>query len=395
MNIRPLRMEEMIFAEYNRTICFKMPKNDFEACRRRIAEGSIPMEGRWGAFDEENRLMSYLIDNPFEVYFDGQAVPCGGIGSVTTLPEYRGSGCIRALLTRVLQEGRKNGEIFSMLGPFSAEFYRKFGYETACAFYGHRLPVKQLAGYRHTGWTRRIHMADEQDLSGVCEVIDRFSRRYNLCLCRDESFLRRRWLNQSFEEALLTGTSAYLLGDEQGAKAYVMVDCQHADCEVLRVKDLAYVGAEGLRMLLGFLARMSADYQCVSLRLPEEVVLPALVPDSASVETRVTCGRMVRVLNVQRALELSRRPEGFCAVVEVEDSLLPDNSGRYRIGTGVVEKTDRPADLCADIRVFSQMLIGYLPLESALMRTDVALHGNCEQLERFFVKKPMFQWEHF
>ena len=108
MIVRPLRMDEIIQAEYNRCICFKM-NVDFEARRREIAEGRDSVEGRWGAFDEDGTLLSYVMDNPFTVYFDGHAVPCGGIGSVTTLPEHRNRGGIRAIMEHILRSGRENG----------------------------------------------------------------------------------------------------------------------------------------------------------------------------------------------------------------------------------------------------------------------------------------------
>ena len=390
--VRPLRMDEIIQAEYNRCICFKMSV-DFEARRREIAEGRDSVEGRWGAFDEDGTLLSYVMDNPFTVYFDGHAVPCGGIGSVTTLPEHRNRGGIRAIMEHLLRSGRENGEVFSILHPFSAEFYRKFGYECADGCYSHTLPVRELAGWRHTGWTRRLRMGDEPDLSEVGRLTDRFARRYNLCLTRDDPFLRRRRFKPSDEQALNQHRFAYLLGDDEGAKAYLLYTA--AEDRMLAVQDVAYDGAEGLRMLLGFLSRISADYQSVALCLPEDAYLPALVPNPASVRTVRNNGLMARVVHVEKALALAKKPEGLRVVVEVLDDALPENSGRYLVTDEGVSRTDEQPDLTADVRVFTQIILGYISLDTALLRRDLTLHKNRGQLERFFVRKPIFCWEAF
>lgn len=392
MIVRPLRMDEIIQAEYNRCICFKMSV-DFEARRREIAEGRDSVEGRWGAFDEDGTLLSYVMDNPFTVYFDGHTVPCGGIGSVTTLPEHRNRGGIRAIMGQILRSGRENGDVFSILHPFSAEFYRKFGYECADGCCSYTLPVKELAGWRHTGWTRRLRMGDEPDLSEVGQLTDRFARHYNLCLTRDDPFLRRRRFKLTDEQALNEHLFAYLLGDDEGAKAYLQYSA--AEKGTLAVRDVAYDGAEGLHMLLGFLSRMSADYQSVSICLPEDAYLPVLVPNPSSVRTVRSNGMMARVVHAEKALALAKKPEGLRAVIEVTDDVLAENSGRYLVTGEGVSRTDEAPDLTADIRVFAQLILGYISLDTALLRRDLTLHKNREALERFFVRKPLFSWEAF
>ena len=47
----------------------------------------------------------------------------GGISAVSSLPEARGKGRVRAILHSVLSEDRSNGVMFSVLSPFSQPYY--------------------------------------------------------------------------------------------------------------------------------------------------------------------------------------------------------------------------------------------------------------------------------
>ncbi len=58
----------------------------------------------------------------YTMFFDGQKVRMGGISAVSSLPEARGKGRVRAILHGVLSEDRSNGVMFSVLSPFSLHF---------------------------------------------------------------------------------------------------------------------------------------------------------------------------------------------------------------------------------------------------------------------------------
>ena len=394
MIVRDIRREDLLSAEYNRCICFKLPV-DFDRRRREIQAETDSLEGRYGVFTDEGAMMSYLIDNPFHVYYDGHEVPCGGVGSVTTLPEYRAGGTMRALLNYTLQKAREKGQVFSMLGPFSYPFYRKFGYEASYSCCEYTVPIAQFAPFRHTGWAQRLRGGDEADLSKLARLYNRFARPYNLAIARDEAFFHRRFLNKPDETFLNEHTFFYLLGEGEEAGAYLMFRFApeaHED-KLMEIVDLAFDGVTGLRMLFGFLARMSADYHTVRMRLPGDVRLHQLlaVPPRLGVNST----RMARVVNVPEALRLAKKPAGLRAVIAVKDDVLPENDGTFLVEGDKVTRTQEEADLAVDVRALAPMLLGSLPLESALYREDVAVRGNGEALRALFPAKTLYQHDHF
>ena len=394
MIVRDIRREDLLSAEYNRCICFKLPV-DFDRRRREIQAETDSLEGRYGVFTDEGAMMSYLIDNPFHIYYDGHEVPCGGVGSVTTLPEYRAGGTMRALLNYTLQKAREKGQVFSMLGPFSYPFYRKFGYEASYSCCEYTVPIAQFAPFRHTGWAQRLRGGDEADLSKLARLYNRFARPYNLAIARDEAFFHRRFLNKPDETFLNEHTFFYLLGEGEEAGAYLMFRFApeaHED-KLMEIVDLAFDGVTGLRMLFGFLARMSADYHTVRMRLPGDVRLHQLlaVPPRLGVNST----RMARVVNVPEALRLAKKPAGLRAVIAVKDDVLPENDGTFLVEGDKVTRTQEEADLAVDVRALAPMLLGSLPLESALYREDVAVRGNGEALRALFPAKTLYQHDHF
>ncbi|MBQ4311823.1 MAG: GNAT family N-acetyltransferase, partial [Oscillospiraceae bacterium] len=50
----------------------------------------------WGAFTDDDVLMARAVNNSLSMKLYGSCVKCGGVGAVSTLPEYRGNGAVRA-----------------------------------------------------------------------------------------------------------------------------------------------------------------------------------------------------------------------------------------------------------------------------------------------------------
>ena len=125
MEVRKLKQNEKFDARLISTLAFHQRMEDPE--KQRQESEADPVED-WGAFDENGRLMAHIIRHHFEFRLDGQWVPGGGIGAVSTLPEYRNSGAVRAIFGTLLPEAYREGEVLSALYPFSHAFSRKFGY---------------------------------------------------------------------------------------------------------------------------------------------------------------------------------------------------------------------------------------------------------------------------
>ena len=129
MEVRQLSAAEHFEADLISHIAFHMHMADPEKARE--DSGKLKEED-WGAFDPDGKMMARIINNRYDCYLDGTLIRNGGIGAVSTLPEYRNTGAVRAIFSKLLPNDYRNGTVISTLYPFSHAFYRKFGYETIC-----------------------------------------------------------------------------------------------------------------------------------------------------------------------------------------------------------------------------------------------------------------------
>ncbi|MBR6321224.1 MAG: GNAT family N-acetyltransferase, partial [Lachnospiraceae bacterium] len=144
----------------------------------------------WGAFADDGVMAARIINNRFEGYLDGKPVKNGGIGSVSTLPEYREKGAVRAVFEKLLPEAYRQGEVISTLYPFNHAFYRKFGYETVVLRNIYHFDPAVLRNCRMNGTARPYREGDS--ISDYLDLYRSFAANYNFMLERDEKWMANR-----------------------------------------------------------------------------------------------------------------------------------------------------------------------------------------------------------
>ena len=152
MKIRKIEGSERFDAYLISAFCFHDRIDDVENERERI-EGERLED--WGAFTDDNVLAARIVDRRFKFFIDGVPVCTGGIGAVSTLPEYRDKGAIREIFKALLPESYRNGEVISALVPFNQTFYRKQGYEVVTFQSNYELKPAILSEYKFDGTVTR------------------------------------------------------------------------------------------------------------------------------------------------------------------------------------------------------------------------------------------------
>ena len=380
--------EEFLAAQKISTIAF-VGTMDVEKAPQQIEEEQKRNDGSteyWGAFDESGRMTSHLINNIHHILYDGRIVLSGGIGNVSSLPEYRRQGGIREIFRAMFADMRLRGFVFSSLYPFSHEYYRKFGYELCCSPLKQKVRTEDLKIFP-CPYKVRMH-EDGESIQPFKDVYGRFILGRNMAIVRSEN--QWDWIEGS---PWKDRRYRYILEDETGARAYAVLRAEGAGDERRAVlKDLAYDSREALYGLLGFLYRLSAQYGFVEAVFPPEVDMRLLLPEPYRVEQQVDTHGMFRVVDVPQALRLMRHPQSAGRyVIGVRDAFLPENTGVYavRFGGGAVEvtRTEDRADIALDVTTLALLALGYAPLDTIALRRDVEVRGNEETLRQVFVRK--------
>ena len=389
MEIRLLNGEERFQARMIATVAFHQRMEDPEKARQESEKETCQ---QWGAFHEDGTLMAQIINNQYMSWLDGTLVRNGGIGAVSTLPEYRMEGAVKEIFKVLLAHAFTDGEVISTLYPFSHAFYRKFGYETVCWKNIYEFSPAVLRGYAFYGeaslWKQGM------PVSGWTELYNRFASSYNLAISRDDRAMGERLKGEYYKDRKF----CYMLHENGKPVAYLIFqDIRHDPQAILDVQDLAWDGPDGLRAILGFLARFSADYGSIRLFLPRDIELLSLIRSPLAYDIQKTTEQsyMIRVVNAERALETMKKPAGTSFVVRITDELIPENNGTWKVTSDAVSPTEEEPDLTVTEKALGQLVSGAVSLSEALYREDTVVTKNRETLDRVFVRKPILVEDHF
>ncbi len=393
MNIRKLGKDELFEAYLISAYCFHMRVEDVEAKRE---EAEADLHENWGAFDEDGTMMARMLNHHYQYYLDGESISAGGIGIVSTLPEYRNSGAIRKIFEKLLQDAYTRGEIISTLYPFKQAFYRKAGYEVVTYMNEYSFPPAVLEKYRFDGEIKAWKPG-----SSVAEFLalyQEFAPAYNLSMVRDEKKMAEK---MKVEKPYMDRKFSYILKREGKAIAYVIfTDIRHDPAAIMQVEECVWTSGDGFRGILGFLARFEADYGEIKLVLPAGIDLLRVIesPRAFEIHKRTLHNFMVRVINAKRLLEVLQKPAGCEFTVKVTDEILSENERIFRVRSRDVEEITDPsvtADMELSVRALGQMAVGAINFEEAKLREDVIVNTNEEMLRMVFREKHIYVAEYF
>lgn len=402
MTIRTLTTwQEWLEADRLLATAFLHPWNEEEATAavKAQAEGTRPRhETTWGLVDDSGTLSAAITTLDHQMYCSGQLVGVGEFHMVGSRAESRGKGNVRTLMAEILAHFKSRGDVFATLIPFSASFYRKFGFELASHSLKQRVPIEQLANIPCD--LRATHVDYEKDVAAVRSVYEDFARTRNLAPVRSDDAWRWRGNGEFGEPDFLLGDcryDTYVLWRDDEPCAFMTFAFKHEPdmpfFGELIVTDLAYDGRESFLALLGLLYRLRAKAGYVTFDLCDDIDLATILPDGDKIEQTLRTYVMLRVLDVPRALELMPRPmQAEPWTVTVDDDFMPENSGTYRVSYGEettsVERCDAAPDLRVSIQTLTLLASGRIGLDGALLRTGTQLQCNEELLRRVFQHRP-------
>ena len=361
---------------------------------------------RWAAFeDDDQTMMSSFIAIPYQVNFDGHTVGMGGIGGVTTLPEYRKRGGVRACFEKALPDMYAQGMAFSYLYPFSTAFYRKFGYELGCERTLYKIKLLRTPDYKIDGSFHLLEPGKEL-LPDIQQVYDTLQKRYNMMTIEEE--YEYAWVQKAnpFRDKEYTyvyrsadGTPkavvTYVPSKEEGDRelSHPTLDC---------TKRFWFVDIEGFQALIHLLKRLSADHSHILFNLPADIELGALMPEwsfTSITREKFEMG-MVRVINVEQVLKMAKTRGNGELVIEVTDAQIKQNNGRFKVTfsdgyENKVERTNEDADIRLTIQDFSRLICGRYDVNQFRWMPDVQLLCDEEKAAKVFYLKPMFITRYF
>lgn len=415
MEVRPIRPEEKTAFDKIQTIAF-MFRRDFskEDSAGKASSSTTENTGdgnraqtqakpdesyRTGraAFDDNGKMCSCFDLIPYNVMFDGNIVPMGGIGGVASLPEVRDKKYVRNIFKYVMNEMYENGCVFSYLYPFSHVYYRKFGYELNMTSINYTIPIGSFRHFVQTGKMKM--MTDDADKQAVRAIYDEYIKDKNLAVVRTDSHWSKRFDNDPYRD------NVYLYiwyNSRDEARGYIQYHIDRSgECKPgIFIRELVWLDSESLMGIFAFISKLSAQIEKMIWKAPYFADLLPLFPEPYDIDQQICKTGMNRVVNVQKAFELMALPDGKGEVViGVEDQFFPVNTGNYKItwdnGSRETERCSNQPDLICDVQALSQLLTGFASVESLILAGRISVNEKEEVFSKIFRQKKLFINDYF
>jgi predicted acetyltransferase len=264
---------------------------------------------------------------PLEVFVGGRSAPMGGVAAVATDPAYRRRGFAGELMRAVLRGMRERGMHLSMLWPFAHVFYRAYGWELAGEAVAYTLKPTDLTTSPEQ---MRVRACTEEDLPRMMGLLEKEAAEHPCCVRRGEGRWREVLAREDWWAAVYER--------EERLEGYIQ------DPLVVEIQHHAPRG---------------------------EPLHPYL--RSSYVKAEIEPEFMLRLVDVEEALNLLDRALGEPLVLEVSDDVIEENAGSYTAGNGeVVRGVEAEMRVSLDVRQLAQLYAGYLPAR------QLARHGLVE-----------------
>jgi predicted acetyltransferase len=338
-------------------------------------EGMIFEFDRSAAAFDGDQVVGTACTYTFSLSVPGGAVAAGGISDVAVLPTYRRRGIMSSLMRRQLADIAGRGEPLAALFASEPEIYGRFGF--GCATEHLHLTIARADGRLippaadgDAAEPPRLRLADPEqiraELAAVYEAVAarrpgfsaRNERWWTLRLADPEwerdGMSTRRWLLAE-DDAGPRGYACYAVRPQWGPDAVPAGELAGAELLATDPQAAAALWTDLLtRDLIGTVRTFSR---------PVDEELLQLLAGRRRAQARLTDGMWVRLIDVPAALAQRRYARDLDVVIEVTDTVLPDNAGRWRLQAGAedkatCERTSEPPDVLVPVQALGAAYLG-------------------------------------
>ncbi|MBV7391602.1 GNAT family N-acetyltransferase [Enterococcus sp. ALS3] len=307
----------------------------------------------------KHQLTSMVMSNHFKAKFFGSTIKMAGIGYVASLPEYRGTGGIKDIMSELLTDLKQEGFIISQLAPFSENFYRKFGYENTSWQKRYQIPA---AAFNHLEDEKTGSIVRDSWESLKPEILSLYQQA--LTFQEVGTVVREMWwwerLNQYYQ-----GRFYAVCYDDSGQRAgYLIYRLQK---ETFIVDELVYQNNFALRKLLTYLKAHTASFSQFTYDTSTSEILENCFNEQQEIQIQIKPYMMSRIIDFSSLLKILPIEEKAIIFEVSSDDYCPENIGCFRKTGETVEKVTGESDIKASIEAWSELLLGRMTLQEGIL----------------------------
>lgn len=319
--------------------------------------------------------------------FDFKCNYCGNlinvliISGICTLPEYRGTGCIRKILDEIGRTAAEKDVTAAFLAPFSISYYEKFGFAPLNRTFAVRIPFHKLT---HVPRDDRIEPYTGEQFEEICALHNKCAFNENLMTLRED---RKHFCEKALENADYTYIHRDTCGEADGYVRFRINRPEELVCEEMFV-----LNPDALKGIVGFLRGYDSVAKTLLVRKQYQGSAFACFADRISgTSYEYQGGYAGRIYDLKKLLENNSYPEehGSFSILSLDE--LEQNQGIFHVeyGGGMVSVTKRSEgdyDLSLTAPAAARLLLageGHTA-QSAAFIDGVSLKNSAEDFFRAF-----------
>ena len=296
-------------------------------------------------------------------------LPVGGITAVGVMPTHRRQGGLRQLMLHQLADAKARGEAAGLLWASEGNIYQRFGYGLA-SLSSHIDVERDRAQFRTPAeWAGTVRLID------AAEALQKFPQVHDPIAAITPGFWKR---NEAWWESQILGdppawrrgaTHKFYLLNERGGRpvgyATYRIRSDWGDIgskSVLTVIEALAADAAATRDIWRFLFGVDLIGRIQYGHGPVDDPLLLMLAEPRRLALRLGDGLWLRIIDVPAALTARGYRSDGDVVLEVNDEVLPEVAGRWRLsargGHAEVTPTGQPADLQLDITDLGAVYLG-------------------------------------
>ena len=351
---RPLRPEELDEYVYSDQVGFggSTASDELQQFMRLLRDTSLRRDTMLAAF-EDGAHVAHMAAFSERMSWNGREIDCGAIVDVMTLPTHRRRGHVRELMTRLLATIREAGQPVAMLWASMAAIYQRFGFGIAVTLRQLRFDPRQLRFVDEIAVPGRVRLVTGADAPPLlARVYERFAASRTCALRRSDAHWRDGVL-----QLWKSGPPALVAVYEEQAEVlgYAVYRVEHTGTaapgpwQQLQVPEFVALTPAAHRGLVQLLAGYDLARTVHMYILPVDDPLLYQAQEPRLLNAFVRDGTLVRIVDVQAALEGRGYDGDGRLTFALHDGLCPWNTGSYTLsveaGAARLQRTDAEPSL--------------------------------------------------
>lgn len=350
---------------------FNLPEdNPYRAILKRVFTNS-----RVYGIKTADELQASVTSIPFEVNFFDKNIPMAGIANVMSAPEYVQNNSIDKLMKQAFTDMHQKNIPISYLGPFSYDYYRRFGYEQVFEGLQITMPFTNLIRYKQSfmGHLKRFKYSEAQDLIG-----ELFAEHND-----SATIIRDNWWWENLAIMFPKDRLAVYYNEFNEVNGYVRYALE---AENFVVRDMYYQSPDAFIGLIHFINKHRSVYKNIIINSTDiNLKVNNFTTDPSQAQVMIKPSMMARIVDFKRFLQQYPLQVDNMETIELEvNDFLSWNNHIWKLvvkdGQIGIDKSDiEIPEVIVDVQTLTKAMFGYQSLKESFLVGNV--QGNQDKIE--------------